>query len=147
MAEISFRRLNKQDFSLLHRWLNEPHMRSFYQRHPVSLEEVVEKYSPRVDGSVPTHCHIALVDGVPIGKIQCYRVADYPEYGKEIGASDGISVDLFIGEPSFLGRGMGKAMLTSYLETVAFTLFPDEVSCYICHERANAAALACSLEP
>lgn len=145
MTKISFRPLIKDDLPMLHRWLNEPHMRSFYQRNPISIEDVIKKYTPRIEGKVPTHCHIALTDNVPIGKIQCYRVTDYPIYAKEIGVSDGISVDLFIGEPQFLRQGLGKRMLTAYLDTVAFPQFPAEINCYICHEKSNQGALSCSV--
>ncbi len=35
----------------------------------------------------------------PFAYLQCYRNADYPEWGRLIGVDGGISVDLFIGDP------------------------------------------------
>ena len=37
---------------------------------------VEEKYGPRVDGTSPTKCFLALLDGRPIGMVQTYRVGD-----------------------------------------------------------------------
>ena len=58
--QITFRPVVLEDFPRLCRWLAEPHVRAFYQRTPISLEEVAEKHGPRVRGEVPTICHIAL---------------------------------------------------------------------------------------
>ena len=98
---------------------------------------------PRVKKEEPVFCHIALAGGVPFGKIQCYRNLDYPEYAQQISTWDGISFDLFIGEPAFIGKGYGRAMLRSYID-LAFDTFPDEAACYITHETRNEAALRCS---
>jgi aminoglycoside 6'-N-acetyltransferase len=105
---------------------------------------VKEKFLPRIRREAPTFQHVAELDGRPFAKLQCYRNIDYPDYAAEIGVNDGISIDLFIGEPEFLGRGLGKKMLRQYLMDVAFPLHPGERRCFICHEAENAAALACS---
>ena len=55
-----------------------------------------------------------------------------------------ISVDLFIGEPTFLHRGFGRAMLRAYLNQVALAHFAAETRAYIAHATANASALRCS---
>ena len=119
-------------------------MRDFYQQKPIRLDEIIEKYTPRIEGFAPTQSHIAYCEDQAIGKIQCYKICDYPEYGDEIGVTDGISVDLFIRDPSFLRKGLGRQILQSYLTDVAFKIFEDEKYCYICHEVENLAAIACS---
>jgi aminoglycoside 6'-N-acetyltransferase len=139
MSAIAFRKLEKSDLPLMHEWLNRPHMRAFYQRTPVLAEEIAAKYIGRIEGRDGTFCHIALLDGRPFGKIQCYLNRDNPAWAAVIGAGDGISVDLFIGEPELIGKGFGHAMLRAYMD-IAFSLFPGETRCYICHEKANEAA-------
>lgn len=141
---IVFKPLRKEDLPLLHSWLNQAHMRKFYQQQPIAMEEVIEKYTGRIEGTVPIYCHLACFENRPIGKIQCYKNADYREYAQEIGVTDGVSIDLFIGEPSFLGKGLGVQMLQSYLLDVAFKIFKDESHCYICHETENVRAIGCS---
>jgi aminoglycoside 6'-N-acetyltransferase len=144
MDEITFRLLERSDLPLLQQWLNAPHMRSFYQPEPVTLEEVSNKYSPRIEGIAPTFCHLALVGEQRVGKIQCYRNIDWPDYASEIGLSDGVSIDYFIGEPSFLKRGFGRGMVTSYLRDVVPQIFEHETRCYVCHDKTNIAAIKCS---
>lgn len=141
---IIFKPLEKTDLPLLHSWLNQPHMRKFYQRKPITQDEVFEKYAPQIGSAVPTRSHIACYEGRPIGKIQSYRNCDYPEYKNVIRVAGGISVDLFIGEPAYLGKGLGRRMLQSYLTDVAFKIFENEKYCYICHEADNQGAIACS---
>jgi aminoglycoside 6'-N-acetyltransferase len=98
-----------------------------------------------VRGEDPTRCHLAL-DGAgrPFGYLQCYRNLDWPEWAEEIGVDGGLSIDLYIGEPAYVGAGYGRAMLGAYVREVAFALYPDETRCFIAHAQDNASALACS---
>ncbi|MBI1331125.1 MAG: GNAT family N-acetyltransferase [Alphaproteobacteria bacterium] len=141
---ISFRRLAEDDLALLSGWLNREHLRPFYQKTPVSMDEVRKKYLPRIEGRVPAHCHLAIMRNNPIGYLQCYRIADWPDWKALTGITDGIGTDLFLGEPDLLGQGIGTAMLDGYLREVALCLFPEEQACFIAHHLDNAAARAYS---
>ena len=143
-AEFAFRPLEQTDSALLFRWLNASHMRRFYQSEPMSLEQVEEKYRTRIEGTEPAFCHVALVDARPIGVFQCYLNAAWPEYAEQINADEGVSVDLFIGEPEYLGRGLGKVLLNLYVKEVVLGLFPNVADCYICHEVNNEVAIRAS---
>jgi aminoglycoside 6'-N-acetyltransferase len=118
--EIEFRPVEESDFPILSAWLAQPHVRKFYQKMPITLEEVALEYGPFVRGEEPTICHLAVSGGAPFAYLQCYRNADYPEWVEIIEVKDGISVDLFIGEPIYLHRGFGRAALGGYLRQVAF---------------------------
>lgn len=144
MKAMSFRPLVPSDMDLLTRWLNEQHLRTHYQRTPMTREEVRTKYLPRTRSDSLGRCHVAQEDGVPFGKIQCYRNVDFPSYATEIGVEEGTSVDLFIGEPALLGKGIGVAMLRSYVDNVVFREFREERNCYICHAADNVKAIRCS---
>jgi len=126
-------------------WLNRPHMRKHYQTSPASLDDVRGKYTPRLDARHSTRCHIATVDGQPVGKLQCYLVCDYPQFRTEIGVDGGVAVDYFIGEESCLGRGLGKALLCRYVADVVPRTFPEERVCYVCHAETNQVAIRCSV--
>ncbi len=145
MAEVglNFRPVTAADFALLHHWLNQPHLRRFYQKTPIGPEEIAEKYGPRVRGEEAGVNHLACLDGRPYGYLQGYRNLDWPAWAELIGVDGGLSIDLYIGEPDMLGGGHGRAMLAGYLQ-VLFSLFPDEWRCYIAHAVDNKAALACS---
>ncbi|HZC17798.1 MAG TPA: GNAT family N-acetyltransferase [Caulobacteraceae bacterium] len=141
---IGFHRVSEADFPLMTGWLAQPHVRVFFQKTPISLDEVAAKYGPRVRGENPTHPHLALYGGRPFGYLQCYRNVDWPEWAAEISVEHGLSIDLYIGDPAFVGAGYGRAMLGAYVREVAFPLYPDESRCFIAHTHANTVALACS---
>lgn len=141
---LSFEPLREQDLPRMYSWLREPHVREFYHRKPVpSWEEMRKHYLQRLDPGWPTKCFLSCV-GHPIGYIQTYRVADYPEYAAMIGEDKGISVDLFIGNATYLGIGWGRLILLKFLNEVAFPLFDGEDVCWIYHERLNHRALHAS---
>ncbi len=142
--EIRFRPVTEADFPLMTRWLSEPHVRRFYQAEPVTSDDVAQEYGAAVRGEEPTRCDLAVLDGRPFAYFQAYRNADYPEWVEILGRTDGTSVDLYIGEPDCVGRGLGRAALRAYVSDVVFPAWPEEACVYIAHERGNAAALACS---
>ena len=128
---IGFEPLQEQDLPLMYCWLQEPHVREFYQRKGVSSwEETRDHYLELLVIDWPTKCFLSCV-GRPIGYIQTYRVADYPDYAATIGEVAGISVDLFIGDADHLGIGWGRLILLKFLNEVAFPLFPGENVCWI----------------
>ena len=142
--QLSFRRIAEEDIPTIYSWLQEPHVREFYHRNSVpSWEETRRHYLQRLDPGWPTKSFLSCV-GHPIGYIQAYRIADYPEYAAMIGETEGISVDIFIGESGFLGVGWGRLILRKFLDEVAFPLFHPEKVCWIYHEPANQRALRAS---
>jgi aminoglycoside 6'-N-acetyltransferase len=141
--QITFSPMTETDFPLMTRWLNQPHMRDFYQRVPITVGEVAAKYGPDVRGEAPTLHSIARVDGRPFGHLQAYRNDAYPAWRDALGFGEGVSVDLFIGESDCLGVGLGRAMLRDFVRKVLSQAYPGEAA-FIGHEPGNAAALACS---
>ncbi len=144
MSEIRFEPLSFGHLEMVTGWLAEPHVRRFYQKEPTTLAEVAAEYGPVIRGEEPSLSHIASSDGRPFGYIQCYANKAYPDYAAILGVDHGVSVDLYIGDPTFVGRGFGRAMLAGYLRRVAFPTYPDEGVAYIAHEPGNLPALACS---
>ena len=132
--------IRDDDLPLLCDWLNRPHLRQFYQKAPTTLDAVRERYWDKLRGQEPTHAHLALLDGKPFGYLQCYRIADWPDYAAEIDVTDGVGLDYYIAEPELIGRGLGRAMLAAYLDGVVFPLFLGETRCVVCYETANAAS-------
>jgi aminoglycoside 6'-N-acetyltransferase len=143
VREITFQPLTREDFPMMTDWLAQPHVREFYQKSPVTLADVANEYGATMRGDEPGLSHIAFHEGRPFAYLQCYRNADYPDWGKLIGTVEGISIDLFIGEPAFMGKGYGHAMLRAYLQT-AFAYFADESHAFVAHELANERAQRCS---
>jgi aminoglycoside 6'-N-acetyltransferase len=140
---LTFEPLREEDLPIVYRWRNEPHVREFYQRKPLTWEDVNEKYIPRLHPDSPTKCFLVSA-GDPIGCIQTYRVADWPDYAATLGERSGISIDLFIGEAGYIGKGLGPLILLKFLQEIAFPLFPEEQVCWIAHDKVNQRALGAS---
>jgi aminoglycoside 6'-N-acetyltransferase len=141
---LRFEPLKEQDLPGIYSWLQAPHVREFYHPKPLpSWEETREKYRQRLGPNWPTKCFLIGV-GRAIGYIQTYRVADYPDYAKTIGEAEGISIDLFIGDPQYVGNGWGRCILLKFINDVAFPLFPRENVCWIYHDKLNHRALRAS---
>jgi aminoglycoside 6'-N-acetyltransferase len=120
VGEFRFRRLTRDDFGLLGRWLAEPHVARWWNHDPrrAALET---DFGPSIDGEEPAEDFVVELDGQPIGVIQSCRFADYPEYVVEIAdvmtlPEGAYSIDYFVGEPDLVGRGIGTAAIRAFAE-------------------------------
>lgn len=140
-ARISFRPLQTGDLARLHRWLNNPRIFRWYGGAGPSFAEVEAKYAPRIAGQSPTKPFLILHAGNSIGYIQTYRVADYPDYAALVGDSSGAAaIDIFIGEDTDAGRGLGVAALRAFLREVIFS-DPTMIRCFIDPHPDNSVAI------
>lgn len=117
---IAFRLVTRDDYPLLLEWHRRPHVEQWWTKR-TTIEEIEEHYGPTIDGTEPTDHYMALVDGEPLGMIQTYLVADYPDYAELIGEPEGVAgVDLFIGEEAMTRRGLGTEMIRRFTEDIVF---------------------------
>jgi RimJ/RimL family protein N-acetyltransferase len=138
---IAFRPLAFDDLPLMVRWLNTPHVRRWWQHDPRTLEEAAAKYTPLIEGREPTAAYIILYDERPIGYIQAYRIADWPDYARDIAVEAGAAgVDLFIGEEECVHRGLGAPILRAFLRGVVFAM-AGVTCCIIGPSASNASAI------
>src|SRR6476469_1501916 len=80
---VGFRPLGWEDLPLIHRWLHAPHVARWYGER-LSLAEVEAKYGARIAGRAPTRSFLMLYGERPVGYLQVYRIADYPEYAAAV---------------------------------------------------------------
>jgi aminoglycoside 6'-N-acetyltransferase len=125
---VELRRLSREDFPLLSRWLAEPLVARWWDddAHPEAVER---QYGPTVDGDDPTAVYLGVHGGRPIGLVQVYAFADEPGSLAELAAicpvpPGALSIDYLIGEPDARGRGLGAAMIAAAVER-AFADHPD----------------------
>ena len=114
-----FRPLSKGDIPLIHRWFNMPHVQTFYSLRQWTEEEVLEKLKPILEKEQPIFGFIIYYSQKPIGYIQYYRLADYPWPNQDIDeeiSQLAAGLDLFIGEVSFIQKGIGSKAILSFLE-------------------------------
>jgi RimJ/RimL family protein N-acetyltransferase len=133
--QLAFRPLAISDLEDLQRWLNTPHVYEWWgvTSGPGSLggpgddaatpEQVHQKYAPGIaSDAATTHRHVIELGGRAIGLIQHYRLEDEPAYAAVIGetAPGAVGIDLLIGEHDHVGRGVGAAVLETYVRDVVF---------------------------
>lgn len=129
MPKIAFRPLAPDDLQQVFLWLIRPHVARGYAPAPSSFMEVVAKYGPRTVAGNVVKSFIAVVDGRDAGYIQSYDVAAFPEYAALLGCAPGTSsIDLFIGEPDFLHRGVGTRIIDRFVNEIVLAS-PDVRAC------------------
>ena len=138
---IGFRLMTPADLPLMHEWLSQEFVYAWYEKRPFSVEDVQAKFLPRVTGEQPTRCFFITHDGRPIGYIQTYRMVDYPDYNRQVGMEeDAAGLDLFIGHPDYIHKGLGKHILTRFMDEVVFKM-PGITKCCVGPEPENAVAI------
>ena len=137
---ITFRLITRDDYPLLLEWHRRPHVEQWWTKR-TTLEEIEEHYGPTIDGTEPTDHYVALLDGEPLGMIQTYLLADYPDYAALIGEGKGAAgVDLFIGEEAMTGRGLGTEMLERFVDEIVFAR-PETIVCVADPDVRNTASI------
>ncbi|TWO71046.1 acetyltransferase [Caenimonas sedimenti] len=116
----TFRPLQRADFPLLSRWLQEPHVARWWA-DDVSLAGIEADYGGCIDGTEPADVFIALLDGVPTGLAQRLAWTAYPQYLEDVRPllsmpASAWSIDYLIGSPRDTGRGLGTAMLHAFTD-------------------------------
>jgi len=118
--ELKFRPMTRTDFPVFQKWLSKPHVDAWWHQ-PFNLVEIEEKYGPRVDGIQPTYMYVVLYRENPIGWIQWYRWADYPDHAAQLSAAKSAAgIDLGIGETDFLGKGLGPKVIHQFIQEIVF---------------------------
>jgi aminoglycoside 6'-N-acetyltransferase len=121
---VELRRMTDADLPVLHRWLNDPGVVRWWEGEDVSWPAVVRDYGSTNRDAVEHH--IAVEDGIAVGWIQCYAVADHegePEvrHWSRLGVRrTAAGIDYLIGEPSARHRGLGSRMIAAFVEDVVF---------------------------
>jgi aminoglycoside 6'-N-acetyltransferase len=118
---IAFRPLVESDLPTMLRWLSDPGVAEWWRESDLSLESLIGKYQPIIDGNEPTRCFVIVIDGRDTGMIQCYFVADHPDYARQIGLPLGsVGTDLFFGDPGIRGKGWAVPMLAAFHRRIVF---------------------------
>jgi aminoglycoside 6'-N-acetyltransferase len=143
---VTFRALERRDFTMLGRWLAEPLVARWWN-HDSAPEALERDFGPSIDGDDPAEVCVAMLDGTPFGLIQRYRVDDNPEWREELSTvwpvpavpAAALSVDYLIGEPRFRGRGLGARMIAAFVEQ-AWDRYPDAAEVVVPVSSANRAS-------
>ena len=111
--DLSLRRMREDDLARILVWRRAPHVRAFWdndEEPELTEASLKEHYRPLLDASHATTAAIFEASGIPIGYLQLYDWASYPEGAQATGIPTGegtFGLDVFLGEAAYLGRGLG----------------------------------------
>ena len=108
---------------------------------PRDLAAAERHYGPALDGEDPTRLWVLELNGRSVGMLQDYRVGDHPEYALLTAKPDAVGFDYLIGDPSWVGRGIGTRMLWGYLRDVVRPHYPAVTELFAAPDHRNAASL------
>ncbi|MCL2819685.1 MAG: acetyltransferase [Oscillospiraceae bacterium] len=121
---INLKPLDDDDISLAEKWLNKKHVKKWFDIPECSLDDWLYEMRERKSEFKFLNHFIVLAEATPIGFCQYYRCSDALEdwYG-DVPLQGTYSIDYFIGEEDYLGKGYGKAMINTLISKI-FSL-PD----------------------
>jgi RimJ/RimL family protein N-acetyltransferase len=145
-VRFQFQPLTESDIPLLWHWLNRPHVAEWW-RGEVSLDEVREKYLPRIVGSGDASPYLAYWDGEPAAYIQSYVAAHGdPAWWPDEPGPGVRGIDQFLAREDQLNRGLGTELVLQFVtflmrdETVTeirVDPHPDNARAIRCYEKAG----------
>ncbi len=137
--DIAFVELCEEHLPLIERWLQLPHVKAYFDSGPVwspSHERFILGRSTDWESS-----YIFTISGIPVGYIQSYWPAYADEEWSQTFDDDTVGVDLYIGEPDYLDKGVGTKLLTAFVERLFEN--PAVGRIILDPEPDNARAIAC----
>jgi aminoglycoside 6'-N-acetyltransferase len=114
-ADIAFRPVTAADYPLLLGWLEAPHVRGWWG----DPDEELDQIRAMVEGRDTTRPYLIELAGHPVGYVQVWYVDDNRAFASDYPWIDDlpagtVGVDLTIGDPALLSRGIGSAALAAF---------------------------------
>lgn len=138
---VAVRAMSHGDLPDVVRWRQAAHVHRWWAGDgDPTADRVAQQYGPDIDGRTPTRMWVAEVNGRSLGFVQDYRVGDYPEFALLAPDPDAIGVDYAIGDPAWVGRGLGVRVLWEWM-TKARHRFPEATAYFAAPDHRNEASL------
>src|SRR5580692_4023025 len=112
--KFMFKPLQESDLNLLCKWLNEPHVKEWWDDH-LTDEETKSHYKKRI-GDTAVVPFIVFLNDKPIGFIQYYQANKVGDGWWPNEAEGTIGIDQFIGEKDLINRGIGTKIIRVFIE-------------------------------
>lgn len=152
MADFFFTSLSMDHLKMLHKWAQEPHVCLWWgDGRSWSFNDIKEKYSSYTFGykiqqglKKPIYPFVIEFQKRPIGFIQFYDALDFPREGfntKDLCYDQSQSlaaIDFYIGEPDYIGQGLGAKVLKAFLSNHVFHYYD---ACLADPDKNNIAAI------
>lgn len=121
---IAFVPLTADHFETIAYWINLPHIAPWWgENKSWTVQDIAQKYGSYTtgykligDGQKPIYSYIIQCAKRPIGYIQYYRAQDFPREGYHLNVKGNLAaLDLYIGDPHYIGRGLGAHVIDKFL--------------------------------
>lgn len=146
LLRFTFHPLTEADLPLLHEWLNRPHVTEWWHAEP-SVDEVREKYLPRIAGADAARPFLARLDGQPAAYVQYYDAAvGDPTWWPDQPGPGVLGIDQFLADGARLGQGLGTALVSQFAAwlfedpeatEIRVDPHPDNVRAIRCYRKAG----------
>lgn len=111
--KISFEPLHLDHLTILHDWLQQPHVMEFWNDGHRTLDDVKRHYFIRSD----VKSWIAHVNGHPFAYVQIYMVTPQHELAQwKSPTTSTLGMDLFIGDAAFIGKRLSSPIINSFIK-------------------------------
>jgi aminoglycoside 6'-N-acetyltransferase len=138
---VVLRAMTRGDLPLVAEWRRQPHVQRWWAEDgEPTLAAVTEHYGAHLDGRTPTRMWMVEANGRSVGFLQDYRVGDYPEFALLAPDPEAIGVDYAIGEPAWVGRGLGVRLLWAWMLR-AHHRFPSATTFFAAPDHRNEVSL------
>jgi aminoglycoside 6'-N-acetyltransferase len=138
---LGFRVLTRADFPAVVSWQAQPHVARWWDDEARTVEGAEAHYGPALDGTDPTRLWVVEVNGRSVGMVQDYRIGDHPEYALLTARPDAVGIDYLVGEPGWVGGGLGTRVLWCYLRDVVVPHYPSLAEVFAAPDHRNLASL------
>ena len=138
---LGLRAMTRADFPDVVLWRSRPHVARWWSDEARDLAGAEAHYGPALDGADPTRMWVVEVNGRSVGMVQDYLIGDHPEYALLTARPEAVGFDYLIGDPSWVGRGIGTRMLWTFLRDVVRPHYPDAPAYFAAPDHRNAASL------
>lgn len=138
---IGFRPLTRADLPDMVRWQAQPHVARWWHNENPDVETAERNYGPAIDGDDPTRMWVVEINGRSVGSVQDYLIGDHPEYALLTAEPEAVGFDYFIGEPAWVGGGVGTRMLWTFLRDVVRPNYPQAPTYFAAPDHRNVASL------
>jgi aminoglycoside 6'-N-acetyltransferase len=138
---LAFRAMTRADLRDVVRWQSQPYVARWWQDEARDVAAAEAHYGPALDGDDPTRMWVLEVNGRSVGMLQDYRIGDHPEWALLTARPDAVGFDYLIGDPAWVGRGLGTRALWVFLRDVVAPAYPGATELFASPDHRNAASL------
>jgi aminoglycoside 6'-N-acetyltransferase len=140
-VRLGFRPMTRADFADVVTWQTQPYVARWWQDEATDLDAAEKHYGPALDGHDPTRLWVLEVNGRSVGMLQDYLVGDHPDFALLTAKPEDVGFDYLVGDPTWVGSGIGTRMLWTYLRDVVRPHYPAAREYFAAPDHRNAASL------